>query len=441
MTAKGKPSGGPLSVAVLIELVRSPSSGGQVKCWERFAEAAAEVSPAELGVDLTLYVLGDRHRVESLSPHVRFVSLRPVISTASISRKGGVDVSDIAPHHAELARLLPRHEVWHVTHTLAFASTAVRLSRRQRRGARERSAGSAGMVGSIHTDVPAVTEAFVRAVVDRRLRRVPVLDSFDAAARCAALVRRRRDRILNACDRIMVATPSQQRELAAVVGPERLRHLGRGIDRHRFRPDASARAELSGHGVPRHRTTVLFAGRVDASKRVLLLAEAVRRLRDEGSPVHLVVAGTGPDAAAVSALLGPDVTLLGALPQEQLARVCAGCDIFAFPSLTETIGNVVGEAMACGVPVVLPNGTRTNQWLSSPGEDGLLVDGDTPGAWATALAGLVDAPAARAAMGRRALATSLARHRGWGQVLTDDLLPVWRSVAADQARAWSGAGG
>lgn len=425
-------------MAVLMELVRTPDAGGQVKCWERFAEAAAAADPAELGIDLTVYVLGSRHRVEALSPRVRFVSLPPVASTALMSRKGGVDVSDLAPHHPRLARLLPRHDVWHLTHVLAFGATAARLGRRARRHAG--AAHAPGLVASVHTDVPALAHALVQESVNRRLRGVPALRFVDPAALCAGLVRRRRDRVLTACDRIMVATPSQAPEMAALVGAGRVSGLGRGVDLDRFRPDPTARAALASYGVPADRTLVLFAGRVDASKRVLLLAEALRRLRAEGSPVHLVVAGTGPETGRVSRLLGPDATLVGVLPQPELARLFAGCDIFAFPSRSETIGNVVGEAMACGTPVVLPRGARTDHWLARPPQDGVLVDGDTPAAWATALKTLIDDPAARAAIGRTASATVLTRHRSWGQVLMEDLLPVWRGVAPG-APGTAGSGG
>ncbi|MZE75650.1 hypothetical protein GTY57_01000, partial [Streptomyces sp. SID5475] len=86
------------SVAVLVELEWNALAGGHLKCWERFAEAAARLgsgaggserrgdgAPAGAGVDLTVYVLGGRERVEPLSPRVRFVVLRPVISSAPLA--------------------------------------------------------------------------------------------------------------------------------------------------------------------------------------------------------------------------------------------------------------------------------------------------------------------------------------------------------------------
>lgn len=457
----GQPAPGVPSVAVLVELARHPVAGGHMKCWERFAEAAAEVDARELGIDLTVYVLGERPGVEPLSAAVRFVTLRPLLSTrALVARTGNTDIADLAPHHPVLAKLLPRHDVWHLTHMFAFASTAARLSRRQRRAAMSE---RAGIVGSVHTDVPALTAAYVRRMTGAHGASGPARPAgsdlpappatADLARRTSAagasragwwppdllaatVVRHRRDRLLRVCDRVLVATEEQRAELGPIVGIERVSLLGRGIDRERFRANPAARAELTeAHGIPVDRTIVLFVGRVDASKRALLLAEAVKRVNDTGRAVHLVVVGAGPDSTRVKSLLGSNATVLGPLPQELLAQVYPGCDIFAFPSTTETIGNVVAEAMACELPVVLPAGAQTTEWLAAPGLDGLVVRDDTPRGWAAALAGLVDRPLVRQAMGQRAGATAAVRHRSWGRVLADDLLPLWHEVAPSHTGA------
>lgn len=431
-----RPPGVP-SVAVLVELARGPTAGGHIKCWERFAEAAVALGAGETGIDLTVYVLGDRPGVERWSPRVRFVTLRPVLSTAPLARRvGGADATDLAPYHPTLAGLLPRHDVWHLTHVFAFATTAVRLAGRARPARRApRTGGGAPdgtrprLVGSVHTDVPALTSSYLRQLTaplpPAKPRRRP--DGWSPRELAAAVVRRRRDRLLRACDRVLVATPSQRAEIARVVGHDHVSLLRRGVDRRRFRPDDAARPALRhALGIPDRVVTVLFVGRMDASKRTLMLAEAVRLLCAHGHAVHLVAVGSGPDSGRVTALLGPAATLLDPVPQQELARVYAGCDVFAFPSHSETIGNVVAEAMACGLPVVLPAGARTTGWLAAPGRDGLVVADDRPEGWARALARLVDDPAYRHALGREAGATARHRHPSWERVLTEDLLPLWR---------------
>ena len=123
-------------------------------------------------------------------------------------------------------------------------------------------------------------------------------------------------------------------------------------------------------------------------------------------------------------MLGDAVTLLGPVPQDRLARIYAGCDVLAFPSRTETVGNVVAEAMACGLPVLLPAGARTSGWLQEPGKDGVLVADDTRGGWAAELARLVDRPDLRRRLAVNAAQTASTWHRSWEQVLREELLPV-----------------
>ncbi|NBM17292.1 glycosyltransferase [Streptomyces sp. GC420] len=420
-----------VSVAVLVELVRSATAGGHVKCWERFAEAAARFPGP--GIDLTVYFLGEPEGIERLSPSVRLITLRPVLSTASLMPvTGGADVSDLSPYHPRLARLLPRHDVWHLTHSFAFASTAVRSARRATRAGAPR---PVRMVASVHTDVPALADAYARHMAERLpapVERVGGVLARGAACPVGALLRRRQDRLLRACDRVLVPTPAERAELAGVLGEDRVALLRRGVDHTRFHPDASARARLAReYGVPADRPLVLFAGRLDPSKRAAVVTEAVDLLRRRGLRAHLLMAGSGSDAdaARIGRLLGPDVTLLGPLAQERLALVYAGCDIFAFPSLTETIGNVVAEAMASGLAVVLPEGARTTQWLSDPGRDGLVVTRDDARGWAEALSSLAGHPHLLRSVRQRAAATARDDHPSWDRVLAEDLLPAWRRPA------------
>lgn len=415
MTLPVFPNGrAPLSVAVLLELERGPSSGGHVKCWERLAEAASEIDE----LDLTVYVLGETESVEQIAPRVRFVSLRPVLGNRRLAQSlGGVGATDLAPFHPGLARRLPRHDVWHLTHSFAFSRTAVRLARRRNQR----------LVASLHTDVPVLTGVYIEQLRGRLPASLGRLTSRLQLSRWAErLARQARSHMLASCEHVLTANDSDRAEAARVVGTARVSTLRRGIDRDRFGPRLRSRSTA---GLADGCVRVLFVGRVDATKGVMLLGQAIRILADEGALVHLVVAGDGADALRLRELLGSSVTLLGHLPQRELPEVYSACDVFALPSRTETIGNVVAEAMASGLPVVLPSGACTEQWLN--GADGVLVPADRPADWADALRALVGDADLRARMGRQAARTSTAHHPSWLQVLREDLMPVWRAVGAD----------
>ncbi|GJD53175.1 D-inositol-3-phosphate glycosyltransferase [Methylobacterium crusticola] len=137
----------------------------------------------------------------------------------------------------------------------------------------------------------------------------------------------------------MVSTPSLERELAA-RGFRNLMRWSRGVDTALFRPrDAPAPGVLA--GLPR--PLFLFVGRLAVEKNVA----AFLRLPLPGTKV---VVGDGPDRARL-AVLDPAARFLGTLTGEALARVYAGADAFVFPSLTDTFGIVLLEALASGLPV------------------------------------------------------------------------------------------
>lgn len=404
-----------VSVAVLVELERGPHSGGHVKCWERLAAAAA----GRDDLDLTVYCLGRTRAVEAVAPNVRFVTLRPVLSSRRAGALvGGVDPSDLAPYHPALAQRLHRHDVWHLTHAMAFGATAARLARRN---------GGHRLVGSVHTDVPVLTGHYVGQVLDR-LPHVAgrLLNGLAVEDRAVQAARRTRDRVFGACSRILVSSTADRRDLGAVLGPERIGWLRRGVDAALFHPDRADRGALAlRYGIPDDRQVVVFAGRLDATKGVMTVAKALRRMLDDGSPAHLVLAGSGADCARITDLLGCNVTALGTVSQPELARVFASADVLAFPSHSETAGNVVIEAMACGLPVLLPQGAQTARWLRTPGRDGVLVTDDHPEGWQRCLTALLAQPRLRAEIGRLARQTASRHNPTWDRVLEEDLLPVW----------------
>jgi glycosyltransferase involved in cell wall biosynthesis len=82
------------------------------------------------------------------------------------------------------------------------------------------------------------------------------------------------------------------------------------------------------------------------------LADAYRRLRNEGLPVQLFVVGHGPYSEKFAQSL-PEAVFTGYLTGRELATAYASADIFVFPSTTDTFGNVILEAQACGVPVIV----------------------------------------------------------------------------------------
>ncbi|MGQ4273094.1 glycosyltransferase family 4 protein [Terrihabitans sp. B22-R8] len=142
-------------------------------------------------------------------------------------------------------------------------------------------------------------------------------------------------RFHNAGRGTLVATASLRAELAE-RGFTKLRPWTRGVDSELFRPRESSVLDLP-------RPIFLSVGRVAVEKNI----EAFLSLDLPGTKV---VVGEGPALASLQAQF-PDAVFLGKHTGEDLARLYASADVFVFPSLTDTFGIVVLEALASGLPV------------------------------------------------------------------------------------------
>ncbi len=411
-----------LRVGVLVDLYWSPTAGGHVKTWERLAAAAAEAGE---GIDLTVHFLGDRNATHPLGPHVRYQIHPPLFSSAHLPFLSNIpDHTDLAPHNPLLTSRLRGYDVIHTTDgTFAAARTAARVSRWH----------GIPLTSSVHTSTPYYTRVFTAATVKHlagpgRLSRL-LLDRWAVARAAEAHMQRLLDDHHRRCAFVLASRADDRARLAALLGPERVGLLRRGIERDLFNPSRRDRAWLSTtFGIPSGRRVVISVGRLDAIKNVLVLARAVRQLIDEGADLHLFCAGKGADRDEVMALLGDRVTCPGVLAPATLARVYASADVCAQPAVVEELSNAVLEATSSGLPLVVTAGSGSERFVVE-GKTGLVAREVTPRAWAEALAELLRDPQRTAAMGRDAHAWSLVHAPTWHEVLIKDLLPAWRAAA------------
>lgn len=156
-------------------------------------------------------------------------------------------------------------------------------------------------------------------------------------------------------DLIFVPSQSTGDELVQKgISPYKIRLFPRGIDVARFHPskrneDLSLKYKLA-DGV-----RLLYVGRISKEKNLHLLERTFKQLvRSVTADVRLVIVGDGPYLKEMQEnMKGLPCTFTGYLDGEELAAIYATCDIFLFPSTTDTFGNVVLEAQASGLPVVV----------------------------------------------------------------------------------------
>lgn len=301
--------------------------------------------------------------------------------------RNGPGDTDLAGFNISLTRYLSGYDVLHATSSFAFAKTAQLIA--QRRGQ--------PLVSSIHTDVEKLAEVYTGQVLEKLVGQGVLsrwlIDAVHLPAISARHLARLRDRILRASDRILVSNEHDRRHVLGFLPPSKVSLLRRGVDKVLFSPTKCDRAWLEKtYGVPVDTPVVLFAGRVDESKRVLTVARAARRLTERRHRLHVIIAGEGSAKGQLEAILDQHLTLTGSVAQEELARLMASADLLVFPSESEIIPNLVIEAKASGLPVVLTAGATTMQLLSAPGIDGLLACDGSPEAYAETMALLLDDP-------------------------------------------------
>ena len=172
-----------------------------------------------------------------------------------------------------------------------------------------------------------------------------------------------------------LCTSSVMAEELDAQGFARLRVWQRAVDAVRFHPSARSaamRQRLSG-GEP-GKPLLLYVGRLSAEKDIAQLRAVAGRYPD----VRLAIVGDGPQRAALEqTFAGTPTVFPGYLRGDDLAAAFASADLFAFPSRTETLGLVLLEALASGLPVVAARAGGITD-ICHAGSPGVLFNpGDT----------------------------------------------------------------
>ncbi len=202
----------------------------------------------------------------------------------------------------------------------------------------------------------------------------------------------------------MVPTEALRRELRA-EGFERLEVVSRGVDTRQFDPARRSAALRAQWGADDDTLVVCCVGRLAREKNLEVLIDAFRGIERRMPTARLVLVGAGPLEAELRSAC-PGAALAGQRRGEDLAAHYASADLFLFPSLTETFGNVTTEALASGLPVVAFDYAAAAQVIDHE-VDGLRVPFGDSAAFAEAALSLAFDPARRERLGLAARARAV----------------------------------
>ncbi len=173
----------------------------------------------------------------------------------------------------------------------------------------------------------------------------------------------------------MVPTEQIRQELEE-SGYHKLQVLPRGIDCQLFSPVKRNMELRQKYGIGDNELTVLHVGRLAPEKNLTLLLETFEAMLLVHPTAKMILVGDGPKRSQIEGL-NSQIIFAGIRRDESLAEYYASADIFLFPSLTETFGNVTLEAMASGLAVLAFNYAAAAQHIRH-GKNGLLADCGNP---------------------------------------------------------------
>ena len=186
---------------------------------------------------------------------------------------------------------------------------------------------------------------------------------------------------------VNLATSESMKQELSEQGIHNLQVVRRGVDTETFHPrfasDAMRERLTQGHP---EKKLLVFVGRLAAEKEI----HRLRPMMDRRDDVALAIVGDGPFRRELEEMFaGTSTVFPGFMEGEELASAFASSDAFVFPSVTETLGLVILEGMASGLPVVAARSGPTLEQVTD-GENGLLFDSGDEASLDRALERLAD---------------------------------------------------
>lgn len=223
------------------------------------------------------------------------------------------------------------------------------------------------------------------------------------------------------------------------IGFDNVRVWSRGVDGDRFSPSFRTPAIRARLGASRpDQVLVMYVGRLAREKGIQVLLRAMHLVRERtgertgerageraGDRVVFALVGDGPAERECRAGAPEGTVFTGKLTGRDLSEAYAAADLFAFPSITETFGNVVLEAMASGAAVIAPDIGATTEYATR--ETAVQFSAKDPVSLANEIMRLADDSALRGRVAAAGLTT--AKARTWDSIF-DLLVRDYREAVA-----------
>jgi phosphatidylinositol alpha 1,6-mannosyltransferase len=218
--------------------------------------------------------------------------------------------------------------------------------------------------------------------------------------------------LYNKCEVVYVPSRPIMEELSA-QGLDTIQYLPHGVDTEVFNPSFKSPEWKESIGC-KGKKIILYSGRLVWEKDLKVFADTYKLITGKRNDAVFVLAGDGPIRSDLQEMM-PEAVFLGYQSGKALSTVYSSSDIFAFPSTTETFGNVTVEAMASGIPPVCVREGGAYGMINE-GVTGLIAEPHNPNSLAEKILFLLDNDEQRITIGSNAL--NYSRTQSWDTIIS-----------------------
>ena len=187
------------------------------------------------------------------------------------------------------------------------------------------------------------------------------------------------------------------------IDKEKIYELKAGTDIDKFNPSHKNDSIWEDYGIDKDSVKMLYVGRLSIEKNfqwLLRLYEKNKSYFNENN-ITFVVVGHGKILKKTAKMKEMNVHMLGIRHVPELSCIYASSDFFITPSVTETLGQVVLEAMASGLPCIVTNEGGPAKLVNADSENGFVLEPLNEELWLDSIKSLVNSQELRVKMGER----------------------------------------
>ena len=189
------------------------------------------------------------------------------------------------------------------------------------------------------------------------------------------------------------------------ISEDKISTIPAGIDIGRFDINKRDRAYFVQFEIPKDATIALYVGRVTKEKNIEFLIDVWKRVYKKSPNSWLVLVGSGSFLKRQDELLKFNIKFLGHRDSDELSIIYPSSDFFIFPSNTDTLGQVVIEAMANGLPVLVSNKGGPKSLVTN-GVNGFVLKMNGVDIWSSYINIMINSKGLRGNLSKNALKTS-----------------------------------